>query len=183
MKGMCCCVAIIITLWTILHLKAFLWSHLPLKESAQDCLLAEDLTCDQITPNCYGRLGDDTIVFCEGKIQVGTSMLLLISWQGPEDGNRRSSCWVPKARSCHSKSSWLGHFGLISLYSHWKVVITITVANRAVTPDDPSLPKITDCTTNHTGPVVVTISLLLSTKTPCFHFLSFLSPVFPSPSP
>lgn len=54
--------AIDITVWTILHLKAFLWSCLPLEESAQDSLLAEDLACDQITPACYGRLVDDTIV-------------------------------------------------------------------------------------------------------------------------
>jgi len=26
------------------------------------------LSCDQITPVCYGRLGDDTIVSCEDKI-------------------------------------------------------------------------------------------------------------------
>jgi len=49
-----------------LHLKAFLWSCLLLEGSAQDflldCLLAEDLSCDQITPVCYGTLGDDTMV-------------------------------------------------------------------------------------------------------------------------
>jgi len=35
-----------ISLLTILHLKAFLWSCLPLEESAQECLLVEDLACD-----------------------------------------------------------------------------------------------------------------------------------------
>jgi len=75
-------VAINITVWTILHLKAFLWSCLTLEESAQDCLLdcllVEDLSCDQITPVCYGTLGDDTIASCEGKILVGVSILPLI---------------------------------------------------------------------------------------------------------
>ena len=70
--------AVAITVWTVLHLKAFLWSCLPSEDSAQDYLLAEYLACDQITPACYGRLGDDTIVSCEGKIQVGASMLPLI---------------------------------------------------------------------------------------------------------
>jgi len=71
-------VAIKITVWTILHLKAFLWSCLPSEESTQDCLLVEDLACGQITSACYGRLGNDIVVSCEGKIQVGTSMLPLI---------------------------------------------------------------------------------------------------------
>lgn len=68
MRDECCRVAINITLWTILHLKVFLWSCLPSEESAQDCLLAEDLACDQITPSFYVRLGDDTIVSCERNI-------------------------------------------------------------------------------------------------------------------
>ena len=85
--------AINITVWTILHLKAFLWSCLPPEESAQDCLLAEDLVRDQTTLTCYGRLGDDTVVCCEAKIQVGASTLLLIFWQGLEDrGKKRNSC-------------------------------------------------------------------------------------------
>jgi len=58
MRGGRCRVAINITLWTTLHLKAFLWSCLPLEESAQDCLLAEDLACDHITPAWYGRFGE-----------------------------------------------------------------------------------------------------------------------------
>ena len=82
--------AINITVWTILHLKAFLWSCLTLEESDQDCLLdcllVEDLSCDQITPVCYGRLGDDTTVSCEDKIQVGASLLTLICWQNGNKG-------------------------------------------------------------------------------------------------
>ena len=35
----------------------FLWSYFPLEESAQECLLAEDLACDQITPAWYGKTG------------------------------------------------------------------------------------------------------------------------------
>ena len=41
-----------------------------MKESTQDCLWTEDLACDQITPACYGRVGDDTTVCSEGKKQV-----------------------------------------------------------------------------------------------------------------
>ena len=47
--------AINITVWTILHLKASLWSCLPPEESAQEWLLEEDLACDQITPAWYGK--------------------------------------------------------------------------------------------------------------------------------
>jgi len=50
-------------------------------------------------------------------------------------------------------------------------------------PDSPQLLKISGWTTNHTGPMVVTTSLLLPTKTLCFYLLSFLSPIFHSPSP
>ena len=52
----------------------------------------EDLSCDQITSVCYGRLGDDTIVSCEGKILVGMSILPLICWQGHGDRNKRCPC-------------------------------------------------------------------------------------------
>ena len=166
-----------ITVWTILHLKAFLWSCLPSEESAQDCLLVEDLSCDQITPAFYGRLGDDTIVCCEGKKQVGTSMLPLICWQGLEDGNKRSSCWYPKARRCHSKRSWLNHVGLIN-----KFVLQLEGRSQPSSAMEQHRNNPLVLKTNLAGPIVVTISLLLCTKTPCFCFLSFLSPVSPSPS-
>jgi len=43
-----------VTVWQLTslcgYLKAFIWSCLPPEESAQECLLEEDLTCDQITP-------------------------------------------------------------------------------------------------------------------------------------
>ena len=45
-----------------------------------------------VTKVCYGRLGDDTIVSCEGKILVGISILPLICWQGQGDRNKRNSC-------------------------------------------------------------------------------------------
>ena len=107
---------------TVLHLKAFLWRCLPSSQESRECsgLLTGLFTGGipvlnhfEITPACYGRLGDDTIVSCEDKIQVGTSILPLICWQGQGDGNKRSSCWDPKDRSCHSKESWLNHFELI----------------------------------------------------------------------
>ena len=65
---------------TISHLKVFLWRCLPSKGSDQECLLVEDLACEQITPAWYGRLGDDTIVSCEDRIQAGVSLLPLICW-------------------------------------------------------------------------------------------------------
>jgi len=65
----------------------------------------EDLACDQLTPACYGRLGDDTIVFSEGKIQVGASMLPLICWQDPRDGNKGVSAEIPTSEAATPKSS------------------------------------------------------------------------------
>ena len=70
-----------------------------------DCLLAEDLSCDQRSPVCSGKLQDDTIVSCEDELQVGVSILPLICWQGRGDGHQRRSCWDPKATSCHSRQS------------------------------------------------------------------------------
>ena len=43
--------------WTVLHLKALIWSCLNMKRTAQECLVVEDLACDQVIPACYGRLG------------------------------------------------------------------------------------------------------------------------------
>ena len=45
-----------------------------------------------VTKVCYGRLGDDTVVSCEGKILVGVPILPLICWQGQGDRNKRNSC-------------------------------------------------------------------------------------------
>ena len=71
-----------ITVWTILHLKAFLWRCLPLEESAQEPLLAEHLACDYIAlfpPQLgVGKLGNDTIVSCE-KQDVGGHPCSLLS--------------------------------------------------------------------------------------------------------
>ena len=52
-----CRVAINITVWTILHLKAFIWICLPSEENAQDCLLVEDLACDKELQLAMGDWG------------------------------------------------------------------------------------------------------------------------------
>jgi len=49
MRGRCYHVAVGITVWTVLHLKAFLCGCLPSDGSAQKCSLAVDLASDQIT--------------------------------------------------------------------------------------------------------------------------------------
>jgi len=132
-----------------------------LEVSAQDCLLdcslEENLSCDQITPVCYGRLEDDTTVCCEDKIQVGVSILPLICWQGQGDGNKRSSCWDPKARSCHSKKSWLNRFELINKFvlpleivAIVFIIAVVTILVNRTTPNDPPLLKINQ-TTYHGG--------------------------------
>lgn len=55
------------------------------------------------------RLGDDTAVSCEGKIQAGISRLLLfyadLNLQSLEDRNQRFPAELPETRSCHSKGN------------------------------------------------------------------------------
>jgi len=116
-------------------------------------------------------------------------------WQGPEDGNKGVSAEIrePEAAtprransttlhlSCHFKESWPNHFGLINKFVlplEIVTVVTVIAVNRTTMPDDPPLQKINDGTMNHVGPMVVTISLLLPIKTPCFYLLAFLSPRF-----
>ena len=78
MRGECHRMAIKITVWTILHLKAFLWSCLPPEESARECLLVEDLACVYIALTWYGKIGNDTVVSC-GKQDAGGYPCSLLS--------------------------------------------------------------------------------------------------------
>ena len=58
-------VAISITWWTILHLKAFLCSCLPLAESADERLLEEGVGCDQKLQLGMGESENYTIISFE----------------------------------------------------------------------------------------------------------------------
>ena len=84
--------AIGITLWTLLRLKAFLWSCLPLEESTQECLLAEDLAGDQITSAWYGRLGNDTTVPCEKQDAGGHLSAPCYLLSRPRSWEQRNFC-------------------------------------------------------------------------------------------
>ena len=123
-------VATNITWWAILHLKAFLWSCLPLEEIAQECLLAEDLACNQKLQLGMEELGNTTIVFSEKQDAGG---LPLICWRGPGDGKKGVSAEIPKPGAaapktadsttldlnCHSKESCLSFvapFGFINKF-------------------------------------------------------------------
>lgn len=86
--------AINITLWSILHLKAFLWNGLPSEESAQKHLLAEDLAYDQITSVSYGRLGNDIIVSCEEQDAHGHLPAPSHLLARPGSWEQRSFCWL-----------------------------------------------------------------------------------------
>ena len=145
MRDGCCFVAVDITVWTVLHFKAFIWSCLPLEESACKCLLAEDLACDQITPACYGRRENGTIVSCEKQDAGGHLPASSYLLARPGRWEQRSFCWDPKARSCHSKGSWLNHFGFINNF-----VLEVVVVNQT-TSDDPSLLKINVWTMSSAG--------------------------------
>ena len=121
------------------------------------------------------------------------SLLPLICWQGLEDGNKGVSAEIPEPiaatprradsttsdLSCHSKESWLDHFGLINKFLLPLKSCHHQQNNNARWPTTSE----DQWTRNHAGPMVVTISLLLPAKIPCFYFLPFLSLFFPSPSP
>ena len=144
MRGGCCSVAIGITVWKIAHLKTFFWSCLPLEE------------CSGLFTGKRSSLWPNNSILpwrIGGWYHCMLWRLPLICRQGPEDGNKRNSFWDPKARSCHSKRSWLDHFGLIykfvlpsesfSIISIVPVIVAIVIVNRATTPNNPPLLKIT----------------------------------------
>ena len=54
------------------------------------------------------------------------------------------------------------------------VVMVVTILINGTTPNGSPLLKSNNQTMNHTGPMVMTISLLLPIETPCFYFQSFL---------
>ena len=126
-----------------------------------------------MTPAWYRRFGNSTIVSSEGKTQVGTSLLPLICWQGPEDGNKRSSCYGPKRKKLslqRQPTRPLWTYINKAVLSLEKVILV--VVKPTTTSDDPSLRKVSIGTTSYAGNPVVANSLLLSTETLCFYFQS-----------
>ena len=96
-----------------------------------------------VTKVCYGRLGDDTIVSCEDNLLVGVSILPLICWQGPEDGNKRSSCYGPKRKKLslqRQPTRPLWTYINKAVLSLEKVILV--VVKPTTTSDDPSLLKL-----------------------------------------
>jgi len=118
-----------------------------------------------MTPAWYRRFGNSTIVSCEGKTQVGTSLLPLICWQGPEDGNKRKKLSLQRQPT---RPLWT--YINKAVLSLEKVILV--VVKPTTTSDDPSLRKVSIGTTSYAGNPVVTHSLLLSTETLCFYFQS-----------
>ena len=103
----------------------------------------------------------------------------------PGRWEQRSFCWDPRASSCHSKESWLDHFGLINKF----VLPSQSLSSSPWTPLSTEQQRLTThhywksmtelwTTLDHGGDYLP----LASIKTLCFYFLSFLSPFFPSPS-
>jgi len=158
------------TFWTMLCLKAFLWQKgvtrtvywWKMWPVSKQLLLG--------TGDCEG----DSTASCEDGIQVGTSLLPLIYWlkfSRPGNREQRRSCWDTKARSCHSKKSWLDHIVLINKFA----LSLLGVVNW--TTQSPMTHHCWRSTSELQAVLetsVVTTSLLLSTKTPCFYFLSSL---------
>ena len=127
MRGECCQVAVSIT---FLHLKIFLWRSLLLEESTKECSLVEDQSCDQIIPAWYRILGNDTIISCEkqgagGHLPAPSYLLARPGWWV-----QRSFCWDAKARSCHSKESWLKHFRLINKFVLFLEIVNWTTTSK-----------------------------------------------------
>ena len=98
-----------------------------------------------------------------------------INLQGLEDGNKG----VPEARSCHSRNSWLNHFRLIN-----KFVLSLLVAVNWTTQ-----PPMTHHYWRSTSELWAMLETSVVTSLAFYKdsllvlSISFLSPVFPSPSP
>ena len=115
--------------------------------------------CDQITPAWFWKIGE---WYHHAPWKTGcrwASLLPLICWQGPEDGNKGVSAEIPEpvaatprradsttsGSSRHSKESWLNHFGLINTFVlPLEIVTMVIVVNGTTTPNDPPLLKISD---------------------------------------
>ena len=142
-----------------------------------------------------GKLGNNTIVSCEKTGCRWASLLPLICWQGPEDDNKGISAEIPEPvaatprradsttldSSCHSKESWLDHFGLINKFvlpSSWSLLLWSQSSTEHPTTHHywRSMTELWT-TLDHGGDYLPPI------WTPCFYFLSFLLPFSPSPSP
>ena len=109
-----------------------IWKHLPpeLLASGRECSVVTGRRSGLIAPVWCGRTGER----CHrAPWKTGcrwASLLPLICWQGPEDGNKAVSVQIPEPvaatlrradsttldLSCHSKESWLDHFGLINKF-------------------------------------------------------------------
>ena len=117
------------------------------------------------------------------------SLLPLICWQGLEDGNKGVSAEIPEPiaatprradsttsdLSCHSKESWLDHFGLINKFLLPLKSCHHQQNNNARWPTTSE----DQWTRNHAGPMVVTISLAFYKDFLLLLSISFLFPVFP----
>ena len=158
------------TMWQ----SASLW-HLKALSSRAACLQKRVLRSgywQKIWPNSLSLVWENwgTPPLCpvKNRMQMGiwASLLPLICWQGPEDDNKGISAEIPEPvaatprradsttsdSSCHSKESWLSHYGLKNKFVlplEIVAMITIVVVNRTM-PNDPLL-KISDWTMNHIG--------------------------------
>ena len=98
-------VATNITWWAILHLKAFPWSCLPLEEIARECLLAQNLACDQKLQLGMGELGrPPCFLLSAGKArEMGTRVSAEIT--KPEAATPKTADSTTLDLNCHSKES------------------------------------------------------------------------------
>ena len=181
-------------LWqsTLLYGEFYIWKHLPpeLFASGIKCLGAFIggrsglwLNSPYLVWENWGMIPSCPV---KNRMQVGIPVPSYLLAR-PRDGSKGVSAEIPEPEaatprraysttldlSCHSKESWLDHFGLINelvLPLEIVTVVTIVIVNRTTMPDDPPLLKINDWTMDHVGPMVVTISLLLPIKTPSYLF-------------
>lgn len=102
---------------------------------AQECLLDENLVCEQMILDWYRKLRDIPLYSVKARYKMASPCYLLhadLNLQGLENWEPRSSCWDPEVRSCHSKragssaSDYKQEFVLLLLVIHWLTLTWMT---------------------------------------------------------
>lgn len=98
--------AINIISWTVLRLKALLWNCLPPNGRAQECLLNEDLVCEQMIPAWCRKTRDIPLCSVRARYKMASPCFLWyadLNLQGLEDGKKRVPTDISKSEAVAPK--------------------------------------------------------------------------------
>ena len=75
------------------------------QDCSLDCLLAEDLSCDQITPVCYGRLGMIPLYPVKTRCKLVSPYSLLSAGKAREMGTKGAPAEIQKPEAVTPKGA------------------------------------------------------------------------------